>query len=695
MTFRYCPVALAVSALLAAPTWADDNGNSKVERIEVVGAKHQNQSSATGLNLSARETPQSLTFIDSELMRDYNLDTINDVLEYTPGVTVEKVETDRTYYTSRGFEINNFQVDGIGSPFYTDAVSGDIDMSMYQRVEVVRGASGLMAGVGNPAATVNLVRKRPTADTQGYVTASYGRWNNYRLDADVSGSLTDRMRGRVTGSYQDTDSYLDNYSKKLSSLYGVVEGDLGDRTLLTVGVSHQESLPESPMWGALPLAYSNGTGTHFDRSTNTSADWAYWNTRTTQAFAELKHQFTNGWQGKLVYDYRRNKQDGDLFYTYGSIDADTNSGLTGYGSRYTLSSKAQQVDASITGSYALFGRSHELTFGADWAHHNLSDLSLYDYSTGYGFPAIGDLTQWTGDTPKPTFSDDPTGSSLKDTQKSVYAATRLHLTEHFFAIAGGRLISYDSSGVSYNVDRSSKKDGKLVPYGGLVYDLNETFSLYTSYAETFTAQYQEKEDGSRLSPTTGKTYEGGVKAAFNGLNASVAIFKNEYNNLAESVGYNTTKGAYYYEGMDYQSKGFEAQLSGNISDQVTVLVGYNHQNVEDEDGSDARKYVPRQTLKALVSYSPDFFDGFKVGAKARWQSATYTDISSTVTVKQGGYGLYGLFAQYQFTPSISGKINLDNITDKTYWNSLMWGSSSGQGFYGTPRSYSASISWHF
>jgi outer membrane receptor for ferric coprogen and ferric-rhodotorulic acid len=99
-------------------------------------------------------------------MEDFNLNTINDVLANTTGVTVEKVETNRTYYTARGFDITNFQMDGIGVPMTYSLQYGDIDMAMFDRVEIVRGANGLSSSTGNPSATVNFIRKRPTDDSR-------------------------------------------------------------------------------------------------------------------------------------------------------------------------------------------------------------------------------------------------------------------------------------------------------------------------------------------------------------------------------------------------------------------------------------------------------------------------------------------------------------------------------------------------
>mgnify|MGYP002150672716 CR=1 FL=1 len=88
-----------------------------------------------------------------------------------------------------GFTIDNLMYDGLPtslSTFTLDTIAG-ADLAMYDRVEVVRGATGLMTGAGSPSATLNLVRKRPTKEFQGYVSGSGGSWDRYRSELDVSG----------------------------------------------------------------------------------------------------------------------------------------------------------------------------------------------------------------------------------------------------------------------------------------------------------------------------------------------------------------------------------------------------------------------------------------------------------------------------------------------------------------------------
>ncbi len=202
-----------------------DRQPTELEKLDVVAQRKDgytppSSATGTGLVLSPLQTPQSVSTISREQMDDFGLDNANAVLALATGVNVEKIETDRTYYTARGFDIINFQVDGLGLPFTNGGAEGDLDTAMYERVEVLRGANGLLSSTGNPSATINFVRKRPTQDLQGSVGVTAGSWDMRRVDADLSGKLnhSGSVRGRIVAAGQDGDSYLDRYSLKKRSV---------------------------------------------------------------------------------------------------------------------------------------------------------------------------------------------------------------------------------------------------------------------------------------------------------------------------------------------------------------------------------------------------------------------------------------------------------------------------------------------
>lgn len=142
-------------------------------------------STATRLNLSVKETPQSISVITRQQMDDFNLNTLTEVLRQTTGINVQHNDSDRVSYSSRGYGINNFQIDGMLNTF--GYMKSDSDTIIYDRIEVVRGATGLTTGAGDPSATVNMVRKRPTAQWQAKTGISGGSHDNYYSYVDVGG----------------------------------------------------------------------------------------------------------------------------------------------------------------------------------------------------------------------------------------------------------------------------------------------------------------------------------------------------------------------------------------------------------------------------------------------------------------------------------------------------------------------------
>jgi len=265
-------------------------------------------------------------------MDDFLLDKANEVLDYTPGVTVEEVETHRTYYTARGFDIVNFQYDGVGTPFAFGLVQGQSDTAVYQKIEVVKGAAGLITGLANPSATITYVRTRPTEDLQANARASVNEWNGYRLDGAVSGRLGDGVRGRVVVASEDTESYLDRHEDSTNLFYGVLEFDLSEETLLTVGHSYDLNEAGGILWGALPLSYSDGTPTDYEVSTSSAPDWSFRDTEQQQTFVELKHQLSDKWMLSGIYTKTDTDIESELFYIEGSPNPDE-SGPSAYTAR--------------------------------------------------------------------------------------------------------------------------------------------------------------------------------------------------------------------------------------------------------------------------------------------------------------------------------------------------------------------------
>jgi len=663
---------------------------SEVEVIAVYGEQGDSRS-ATKLDLSVYETPQTVTVVSRPQIEDFSLHSVNELLSYTPGVTVESVETDRTYYTARGFDVVNFQYDGIGVPFSSGLTNGQYDTAAFEQIEVIKGAAGLVTGLANPSATVNYIRKRPTEELAAYGTLSLASEKMRRAEGDVSGSLTEDFRGRAVVAKESADSYLDRKSDDNSLIYLVGEYDVTDATVLTFGHSSNNNKVDGSMSGALPLYYTDGSPTDYDISTNTATDWAFRDVKSEQTFAEVRHQLSDDWSLNLHLTQNDSNMVSELFYVYGTPERGTEIGLFGYAYGYDMDETQKMADLYLSGQFSLGGRQHELMLGLNYAHIDLFGQSFYDYETGY--PVLG--SDWAlGNSVKGVFDDtDPYSTGHKDKQihQSAYFATRLHLNDQLSVLAGARTMSVSQGGYNYGVDASSDTD-ETVPYLGAMYQLNDTVAFYGSYSEVFTPQSFVDPEFNALGSAEGEHTEIGSKFSLNNARAtaSVALFRSDLNNVGEFMG--VVNGVNTYRGLDYSSEGAELELVGSVTDELNLSLGYTWlHSVEGNEGEQVRTYVPRDLIKLSGVYYPELVPALSFGASVQWQDSVYTSPATDVTITQDSYALLDVFMRYQLSNNLSLALNATNVTDKKYYESLYW----TQAYYGAPRQFQASVTWRY
>ena len=704
-----------VSQAAAQTTTAQEPARGEannVEEVVVTGSYTINNriDTATGLGLTLRETPQSVTVITAQRILDQNLQTVADIVTNTVGVSANEVDDVRNTFNARGFEIKNYQIDGVPLAWTLAGGAGETaaDVSIYERVEIVRGATGLMTGAGDPSASINLVRKHATAtDFQGYVSASLGSWKNRRVEADVAGALTasGNIRGRAVAKYEKGDNFIDLFKDEKVVLYGVIDADLGENTLLRVGGSHQKETPTAPAWGALPSFFGDGSFAAWPRAKTTSAQWSYWDTTNQNLFANLQHKFANGWALTVNYNWLRNAQNTELLYMSGLIDKATGAWqFAPFPYKDAGESIQNSVDIQLKGDYGLFGRQHEFVAGALHSKQHLTtDTFAVDWAT---VAPAGSFYNWAA-IPHPTFSTtaSPTVDQTVE-QTGYYAATRLNVSDALKVIAGGRLSSWSQKGFNYG-DFDFGDDNVLVPYLGALYDLSPNHRLYASYTEIFQPQNARDVTGAYLDPITGESSELGLKSAFFGdkLQTSVAVFKIVQDNLAQTDPDPThlvpgvvpdARASIAAKGAT--SKGFEFEVIGEPVENWNVSLGYSQFQIRDAADVKVNTSFPRQLLKLFTTYRlPGALSGLVIGGGVNWQSEAYTASTNPVTgapfsFEQKAYTLVSLMARYDVNEQLSLQANVENLTDETYYSQTGFYS---QYRYGQPRNYTVSIKYAF
>jgi len=665
---------------------------------------------ATKLPLSLRETPQSVTVITRQRMDDQAMRSLDDVVQATPGLRMSAARPANSEFFARGFPITNIMFDGLPTTYNADWVA-TADLAPYDRVEVVRGATGMMQGAGNPSAAINMVRKRPTKEFQASITGSAGSWDNYRSELDVSGPVTDSgsVRGRFVGAYHDKDSYQDYAGRERGVFYGVTEFDLTDSTTLTVGASDQND-NNNINWGGLPVN-PNGSHMGFSRSKSFGYSWSHQDIDNKTLFVELDQRFDNDW--RLHAGASKNWSD---FKLVGAVlernnDATYRQRVFNQGRDYDQST----YDFFASGPFALVGRQHELVVGA-------SKRQLKTEAVG-GTTFINniDINHFNPNTPRP-FVPDIYSINDKVDQEGLYVTTRWNLADPLKVILGARLDWYDSTSIynetndQYYTSGKTKETRHVTRYAGFIYDLDDNHSFYASYTDIFQPQSEKNSDGAGIKPITGENYEVGIKGEYFGgaLNASASLFQiDQLNRAAEVADASTCRvipvGAYgcYEAAGKVRSQGIELEINGALTPNWQVGAGYTFAQAKYKKDADSSKEgtlfdtdVPRHMFKASTTYHlQGDLNKLRVGANVYSQSSTFNkgrNVFGNYHIEQEAYALVGLMAGYQVSKHLDTQLNINNVFDKKYYQGIASNSTwSPYDVYGDPRNFTVTAKYTF
>ncbi|WP_230521832.1 TonB-dependent siderophore receptor [Janthinobacterium sp. EB271-G4-7A] len=655
--------------------------------------------SATGLVLSLRETPQSVSVITRQRMDDQDLLTVRDVLRNTPGIAVNQFDTERSTFSARGFDVDNFQYDGVPTTYKVQYSGGESEMDslIYDRVEVTRGATGLLTGAGYPSASINLVRKRASArQFEGQWSLAAGSWSDYRGTLDLATPLNGdgSVRGRVAGAWQDRKSFTNGYSNQRQLVYATVEADLAPGTVAMLGASYQKNDPKGSNWGGFPLWYSDGSRTDFDRSVTTAPRWAAWATEQTNVHATLEHALGQGWKAQAQAMYSKHTEDTPLVFLAERPDRITGLGMLGYPNRYIGARDQSSADVKLSGPFTLGGRQHEVIVGANYTvqHAEFSVKEALDPEP------IGNFLAWDGSYPQPAWGELVLSEKYTTKQYGAYGAARLNLAEHTKLILGGRLTRWDKDRIGFDGGaRFAFAKSKFVPYAGVVIDLNETYSAYASYTDIFRPQENQDRAGAWLDPLTGQSMEVGLKGELAGgrANGSIGIFEIKQDKLAQPDGAHRVPGTTtqaYYAARGATSRGIEGELSGRLAPGWNVTASASHFRAQDREQQDINTLSPRSTARLFTTWKvrPDL----TVGGGVNWQSKFYFDDEGPdgkERVTQEAYSTVSLMATYQLSRQLTAQLNVENALDKKYININTY----AQGTYGVPRSVRGTLTYRF
>ena len=713
------PVAVA-AALLSAYSLGAGDGVEQVDlpTVQVRGVGKQTtsnytiptSSAATGIRLTQRETPQSLSVVTEKQMDDQGLDTLQDVLKQTPGVFHSKMGNNvsgHSQFISRSQAIDSISVDGAPKFLYDGKAirrgTNNLDSALYEQVVVVRGASGLSnGGMGEPGGTVALERKKPTAKPAVSVEAGVGSWKHYRfvLDANHPLNADNTLRGRSILVSDHGGDYLPNTSRHNHTFYGILSYDLTPQTHWRLGTEiHRFRNTGSSPFSYLTVAGDPENNQPFEPfaaspRSNSSAKWAYGKENSAEIFTSVNHEFENGWT-----------LNGNYSHTYGKSDAVA--GMAGpfvinpdYSAQFVAERDQakytdQDFSLSLDGDYPLLGRKHEFNTGISY-QYNKETPSYYERNKDGIVP---DLRLFDGNFTKPAIPYLRDGfAHMKNF--SVYGSTRFKLTDRLALIGGGRFVDWQ---YRYSSDRNNFADSRhknkvFIPYLGASYDLNDNLTAYTSYTTIFRPQVRNLDrNGKPLEPQRGKTYELGLKASwFEGrLNASAAAFINKRDHLGKEIRDDEHQRIYYESVNNTTTKGVELSVGGRLSDKWLINASYAYSKLKNDSDNLVNPSYPTHLFKLFTAY--DVTDRLNLGANVNWQSGTnavsdeYQPLTAAgkEALTQRPYATLDLTAHYKIGKSTQIGLDFENVFNKRYRT------MPDIHVYGTPRSLTATLKHTF
>jgi len=639
-----------------------------------------------------RDIPQSITVYTDDYIKDRQFVNLDDLAKYTAGLRTLTNDSGRSSIYARGYEYDEFNINGLPAPMAS--INGTVPMlAPFDRVEIMRGPSGLFNSTSEMGGIVNMVLKRPTRDFQGSVTGRYGSFDTSYLETDLSGALTPsgNVRGRTVLAQADTNGEVDYNANTAQNYYGALEFDLSDSTMLSLALLHQKK--DITPHNGYPTDAS-GNLLNLDRDTFLGADWNHFDGRTTDLISELTHRFDNGGFGRVAV--RSSQRDTELYYAFTGSAANAAGNATLTSTARDVEQDALALDASYSQPFETFGQVSEFVVGTDYKRYDT------DYRAGGASASLGSIdvnAPASSSIPKPTVNYRQRVTS-DEKEFGLYSKLTFRPVERLALIGGARVSWFDgdtSTTTLANGARTSgdvRENAKFTPYGGLVFDLDPWHSLYASYSKVFKPQTNVDVNGDIIDPREGEQYEVGIKGSYFGgaLNARLSLFQLTDENRA-ARDQNNLSGTYYLSIGEARIRGGEIEVSGNPLPGWELIGGYTYMDTDiiKGDANAIFELMPQNQFSLWSNYE---LQGGPLAGLGLGAGITGMSHFQTATgIEAPGYAVMDAKLSYPLTPKLTATLDVNNVFDREYHSRV--GSATTFNFYGPSRTVLVGARYEF
>ena len=672
------PVALAVLAALgvslahsAEPTLAPVAVVDQIERADgpVMGYRATRSATFTKTDTPLKEVPASVTVIPAELMKDQSMQSIADVIRYVPGATAHQGEGNRDQIILRGMSA--------GADLYVDGIRDDAqvfrDLYNLERVEVLKGAGGMLFGRGGAGGVLNRVTKKPVFGHVGEASVSLGQNSQLRTSVDVGGKLSDSAAWRLNAMGEGADSFRDGADLQRYALNPTVTLLPNAQTALTLGFEHlrDERTADRGVPSQNGRPFNADPSTFFGNAAQSNA-----HSYVDGVYAILDHDLGGGRQLKnsfRVTHYDKFYQN--VFPATGvAVSAAGNVTLNAYNNANDRTNVFNQTD--LTTKFKTGALEHTLLTGLELGHQDSTNKrNTGFFGAGAGTTSISVAASnpiATATSFRQVGSD--ANNNVQADIAALYVQDQINLSPQWQLLAGLR---YDHFKVRFDDRRTTTPavdlehtDNAFSPRLGLIWSPNSSSTYYASYSSSFLPSAETlglAVNTANLDPENAKNYEvGGRWDLRPNLTLSAAVFRLDRNNVRNADGL----GGIVLTGQT-RTEGVEIGLQGDITRDWQVSAGYAHLDSRITQATAAAgnlgnrpQLVPENTLSVWNKLA--LGGGWGVGLGVVYQGESFPNANNAVTLPaftRADGALYYAFA--------GGKtrlaLNVGNLFDKAYF----------------------------
>lgn len=652
----------------------------EIESIEVVQQRQPYRG-----DVPLKSLPQSVDVVSGKLLDDIGINDFQNALDFTSGVARQNSFGGLwDSFAIRGFAGDEnlpagYLVNGFSAG---RGYSGRRDTSNVEMIEVLKGPGSALYGRSEPGGTINITTKKPQFAQEGYVQASVGSYDTYRLEGDYTNALSTDLAFRVNGAYEDSGSFRETIESKKIALTPSVLYRVSDDTSVTYEMEILDQ--ETPFdRGVVVLNYDFDT-MPIERFLGEPNDGPM-KIKAMGHQLTVQHSLNSDWDVLFGLGYRDSSFSGystevelsagrQLLY----VDGETVSRQRRYRD-YDTTDLSGRVE--ISGTFATAGMTHHILFGADAYDYQLDQIQQR-WRVGWG----------SGDTTDSINLNAPVyGQALPDTsplwdqreQQSsygVYVQDQIDITAEFKVLAGLRFDDLSVDYFNYLADsQAGQSQTATSPRVGLVYEPSANYTVYLSYSEGFRPNSGVDSNGEGFEPEFSKSYETGLKfnTSDESISGTVAIFRAEKSNVLTAepdTGLSAALG-------EAESQGLEIDVNAFIGTSTTVTLAYAYVDaktsndlinldwgVEIPAGSRLIN-VPKNKVNLTAIHETDIAGKeAKIGA-----SITYVGERLGETIDPNyvlpSYTTVRVFASMNVSEDLSLSADVDNVFDKEYYAS--------------------------